>query len=208
MPCPTADVPSPRRPRSSPVPEPGMTTKDSFATPFSNIPVRCSTKLPTFPATVPDDPLEADKRGRAVATVHHQVFDMPFAGDIAGERLRDGGPSQLWQVRALAVRLLVPAGDVESAVRNVLHGHLGRSRKPLNLQAARLSIETAAPVSKAELRLRSETRAPKARAGRSTSPRRPAGRQCPGRAWPASASGRQWRRECPTPGRRSRSSCR
>src|SRR5438067_6659807 len=32
-----------------------------------------------FPCNLPDDPLEADERGRAVAAVHHQVFDMPFA---------------------------------------------------------------------------------------------------------------------------------
>src|SRR6266581_8532052 len=49
-----------------------------------------------FPCNVPDDPLEADERGRAVAAVHHQVLDMPLARDIAGERLCDGGPSQLW----------------------------------------------------------------------------------------------------------------
>src|SRR5882762_11373978 len=34
---------------------------------------------------VPDDPLEADERGRAVDGVHHQVFDTPLALDIAGE---------------------------------------------------------------------------------------------------------------------------
>src|SRR5436309_13978726 len=53
-------------------------------------------KAARFPCNVPDDPLEADERGRAVAAVHHQVFDMPFARDIAGERLCDGCPSQLW----------------------------------------------------------------------------------------------------------------
>src|SRR6266581_1213751 len=74
-----------------------------------------------FPCNVPDDPLEADERGRAVAAVHHQVFDVPLARDIAGERLCDDGPSQLWQVLALTVRLLVPALDGESGVRNVLH---------------------------------------------------------------------------------------
>src|SRR2546425_6328499 len=78
-------------------------------------------KAARFPCNVPDDPLEADERGRAVAAVHHQVFDMPLARDIAGERLGDGGPSQLWQVLALTIRLLVPALDGESGVRNVLH---------------------------------------------------------------------------------------
>src|SRR5438093_6349038 len=49
-----------------------------------------------FPRNVPDDPLEADERGRAVAPVHHQVFDMPLACNIPGEGLCDGGSSQLW----------------------------------------------------------------------------------------------------------------
>src|SRR5213593_4529234 len=53
-------------------------------------------KAARFPCNVPDDPLEADERRRAVAAVHHQVFDMPLARDIAGERLCDGGPSQPW----------------------------------------------------------------------------------------------------------------
>src|SRR5438067_10440816 len=53
-------------------------------------------KAARFPCNVSDDPLEADERGRAVAAVHHQVFDMPFARNIASERLCDGGPSQLW----------------------------------------------------------------------------------------------------------------
>src|SRR3989442_9922989 len=74
-----------------------------------------------LPCNLPDDPLEADERRRAVAAVHHQVFDMPLARDIAGERLCDGGPSQLWYVLALTIRLLVPALDGESGVRNVLH---------------------------------------------------------------------------------------
>src|SRR5438128_2908993 len=52
-----------------------------------------------FPCNVSDDPLEADERGRAVAAVHHQVFDVPLTPDIARKRLCDGGPSQLWSVR-------------------------------------------------------------------------------------------------------------
>jgi hypothetical protein len=32
------------------------------------------------------DPLEPDERSRAVAAVHHQVFDMPLARDVTGER--------------------------------------------------------------------------------------------------------------------------
>src|SRR3989338_6691230 len=73
-----------------------------------------------FPCKVPDHPLEADESGRAVAAVHHQVFDMPLARDIARERLCDGGPSQLWYVLAVTIGLLVPALDGESGVRNVL----------------------------------------------------------------------------------------
>src|SRR3972149_4422298 len=53
-------------------------------------------KAACFPCNVTDDPFEADERGRAVAAVHHQVLDVPLACDIAGQRLRDGGPSQLW----------------------------------------------------------------------------------------------------------------
>src|SRR5207249_3977566 len=53
-------------------------------------------KAARFPCKVTDDPLEADECGRAVAAVHHQVFDMPLARDVAGECLCDGGPSQLW----------------------------------------------------------------------------------------------------------------
>src|SRR5687768_1281463 len=49
-----------------------------------------------FPCHVPDESLEADECGRAVAPVHHQVFDMPFACNIAGKRLCDRGSSQLW----------------------------------------------------------------------------------------------------------------
>src|SRR2546429_3003931 len=78
-------------------------------------------KAARFPCNAPDDPLEADEGGRAVAAVHHQVFDMPLARDIAAERFCDGGPSQLWQVLALTVRLLVPALDGESGAGNVLH---------------------------------------------------------------------------------------
>src|SRR5437773_10335510 len=53
-------------------------------------------KAARFPCNVPDDPLEADERGRAVAAVHHQVLDMPLARDIASERLCDSGPGPLW----------------------------------------------------------------------------------------------------------------
>src|SRR5881396_3060403 len=78
-------------------------------------------KAARFPCNVPDDPLEANERGRAVAAVHHQVFDMPLARDISGKCLCHGGPSQLWQVLALTISFLVPALDGESGVRNVLH---------------------------------------------------------------------------------------
>src|SRR5881409_1713951 len=77
-------------------------------------------KAARLPCNVPDDPLEADERGRAVAAVHHQVLDMALARDIARERLCDGGPSQLWYVLALTIGLLVPGLDGESGVRNVL----------------------------------------------------------------------------------------
>src|SRR2546428_9798929 len=73
-----------------------------------------------FPCNVSDDPLEADERGRAVAAVHHQVFDVPLTPAIAGKGFRDGGPSQLRQVLLLAIRRLVPDRVGESAVRNSL----------------------------------------------------------------------------------------
>src|SRR5688572_23818489 len=58
-------------------------------------------KAARLPSKMPDDALEADERGRTVDAVHHQVFDMPLALEIAGERLGHGGSSQLWQVLAL-----------------------------------------------------------------------------------------------------------
>src|SRR6476646_5609469 len=75
----------------------------------------------SFPCNLPDDPFETYERCRAVATVHHQVFDVPITGDIAGERFGNSGTSQLWQVFALAIRLLVPALNGEAGVRHVLH---------------------------------------------------------------------------------------
>src|SRR2546423_2198965 len=59
-----------------------------------------------FTGDSPDDPFEADERGRSVRAVHHQVFDVPVAFEIAGEGFRDGGSGQLREVRAFAVRLL------------------------------------------------------------------------------------------------------
>src|SRR5438445_7420320 len=56
-----------------------------------------------FPCNVPDDPLEADERGRAVAAVHHQVLDVPLARDIACERLCDVGLSLILHVLDLYV---------------------------------------------------------------------------------------------------------
>src|SRR5881398_2247877 len=73
-----------------------------------------------FACNVPDDPLEADECRRAVAAVHHQVFDLPLARDVAGERFCDSGASELWQVLALTVGLLVPMLDGESVIRDVL----------------------------------------------------------------------------------------
>src|SRR5438876_12140103 len=84
-------------------------------------------KAARFPCNVSDDPLEADERGRAVAAVHHQVFDMPLARAIAGKGFRDGGPCQFWQVLALAIRLLVPALDGESGFRNLHHASTAAS---------------------------------------------------------------------------------
>ena len=76
------------------------------------------------PCNVPDDPFEANERCRAVAAVHHQVFDMPITDDIAAKRFLDSGSSQLWQVLAFTIRFLVPALDGEPGVRNILHVYL------------------------------------------------------------------------------------
>src|SRR5258706_11528181 len=74
------------------------------------------------PATeAPNDPLEADERGRAVAAVHHQVLDLPFPLEIAGEGLQDGGPSESWLVLALAVGLFIPGLDGEPSIRALHH---------------------------------------------------------------------------------------
>src|SRR4026208_1500660 len=69
----------------------------------------------------PDDPLESDERRRPVAAVHHHVFDMTFAVDVAGERLVDARARHLREVLAFAVRLLVPALDAEPGVHGLLH---------------------------------------------------------------------------------------
>src|SRR5436190_20397241 len=61
-----------------------------------------------FTGDSPDHPFEADERGRSVSAVHHQVFDVSVAFEIDGEGFRDGGSSQLREVRAFPLRLLVP----------------------------------------------------------------------------------------------------
>src|SRR4051794_17577236 len=65
--------------------------------------------------------LESDEGRRAVAAVDHQVFDMPLAVDLAGERLHHRRARHLRQILAFAVGLLVPALDGEPCVRGLLH---------------------------------------------------------------------------------------
>jgi hypothetical protein len=77
-----------------------------------------------FPGNLADNALQADERRRAVASIHHQVFDLAFARNVAGERLGDGRSSQLWQVLTLTIGLLVSGPDSESGVGNVLHGSI------------------------------------------------------------------------------------
>src|SRR5438093_729119 len=67
------------------------------------------------------DPLEANERRRAVAAIHHKVLDLPFALDIAGERLHHTGPGESGQARTLAVGLLIPRLDGEPSIRTFLH---------------------------------------------------------------------------------------
>src|SRR5678815_4281629 len=74
-----------------------------------------------FSCNLPDDPLEADERGRAIAAVHHQVCDVPLAREVTGESHFDSGPRELWKVLAFAIGLFVPILDGESGIRDVLH---------------------------------------------------------------------------------------
>src|SRR6476619_6062552 len=74
------------------------------------------------PATdLPDDAFEADERRRAIVAVHHEVLDLPFPVDVAGERPGDAGSTQSWQVLALAVGFFLPALDREAGVRGPFH---------------------------------------------------------------------------------------
>src|SRR4051812_28873108 len=68
------------------------------------------------PRKTPHEALETDERGRTVAAVHHQVFDMPLTRDVARECLRDGGASEPRRVLPLTIGLLIPALDDESRV--------------------------------------------------------------------------------------------
>src|SRR5690242_9021232 len=67
------------------------------------------------------DPLEPDERRRPVAAVHHEVVDLPFPVDVAGEGLLHGGPRELRKIGALAVGLFIPALDGEPGIRGLLH---------------------------------------------------------------------------------------
>src|SRR3954453_18050811 len=69
----------------------------------------------------PDDAFEAHERGRPVGTIHHQILNVPVSFEIAGELLCDGSSGQFREVRALAIRLLVPRLDGEPGVRSVFH---------------------------------------------------------------------------------------
>src|SRR5512146_572685 len=76
---------------------------------------------PALPTDSSANALEADERRRAVAAVHHKVLNLPFPLDIAGEGLRDAGPSEFWQVLALTVRPFVPVLDGESSIHALRH---------------------------------------------------------------------------------------
>src|SRR5713101_5334853 len=78
-------------------------------------------ETPRLPGESSGDALQADERGGAIQAVHHQVFHVALALDIAGEGLRDPGSGQLRDVRAFTVRLLVPILDGKLGVRAFLH---------------------------------------------------------------------------------------
>src|SRR5687768_3997198 len=67
------------------------------------------------------DLLETYKACRAVATIHHEVLDLRLRFDIAGVGLGHPGASEFWPVRALAVRLFIPALDGEPGICGLLH---------------------------------------------------------------------------------------
>src|SRR5882762_1177104 len=74
--------------------------------------------------------LEPDEARRAVAAVHHEVLNLPFPLEITGESLGDAGPCKFWEVRALAVRLFIPALDGEPSIRALLHVTLSPKSLP------------------------------------------------------------------------------
>ena len=125
MPCPTADVPSPRRfLRIPPYRSRGLPRR-SFAVPSSKAPVRAGAReAPGFSCNSSNYSLEADERGRTVRAIHHQVFDMPFSPAMSPVKCFRDGPRGviLGRSRALAIRLLVHfALMAESSVRDSFH---------------------------------------------------------------------------------------
>src|SRR5262245_11968236 len=55
-------------------------------------------------ADSPDDSLETNEGGRAVAAIHHRVFDLALSFDVPGERLLHAGACELGLIGILAVR--------------------------------------------------------------------------------------------------------
>src|SRR5512142_2053494 len=72
-------------------------------------------------ADASDESLEPDERRRAVAAVHHQVLDLSFTLDVAGEALGHARARQFRLVLTFVVGLFVPSLDGEPCIRGLLH---------------------------------------------------------------------------------------
>ena len=70
--------------------------------------------LSTNPA---NDAFKADKSGRSIASIHHEVFNPPLAFKVAGECPGDAGSRQPGLVVALTVRLLLPTLNRKTGLR-------------------------------------------------------------------------------------------
>src|SRR5690349_11492522 len=68
-----------------------------------------------------DDALQSDEGCRAIAPIHHEVFDVRVARDVTGITLGDTRARELRLTRAFMVRLFVPALDRELGIRLLFH---------------------------------------------------------------------------------------
>src|SRR5262249_17762458 len=55
------------------------------------------------------------------AAVHHEVVDLPFPFDVAGESLFDGRPREFGEIGTFAVGFFIPVRDGEPGIRGLVH---------------------------------------------------------------------------------------